>query len=59
VVDPKQGQTPATEAGPRVREPYQKPAVAWEEPLGVRPGLMAGCLKLPTQGEPCDTTSSS
>jgi len=59
VVDPKQGQTAATGTDPREREPYQQPAVAWEEPLEARPGLMAGCLKQPGQGEPCDTTAAS
>jgi hypothetical protein len=59
VVDPEQGQTPATGTRPLAREPYHTPAVAWEEPLDVRPGLMAACLKLAGQGEPCDTTSSS
>jgi hypothetical protein len=37
-------------AGPAVartdgRLPYEKPAVAWEQPLEVQPSLMSGCEK--------------
>jgi hypothetical protein len=28
------------------RKPYEKPAVAWEEQLEARPGLIAGCSKM-------------
>ena len=27
------------------RKPYEKPAIAWEEQLETRPGLIAGCAK--------------
>jgi hypothetical protein len=27
------------------RLPYEKPAVAWEQPLEVQPSLMSGCEK--------------
>lgn len=27
------------------RLPYEKPAVAWEQPLEVQPSLMSGCQK--------------
>jgi hypothetical protein len=36
------------------RKPYEKPAVAWEEILETRPGLIAGCGKQPGAGGPCD-----
>jgi hypothetical protein len=43
----------------QAREPYEKPAVAWEEPLEVRPALMAGCGKV-SFGQPgCDATPGS
>ena len=45
----------APEAGrrPGGRLPYEKPAVAWEQPLEAKPSLMAGCAKLPAQAGPC------
>jgi len=27
------------------RQPYEKPAVSWEDDLGTRPGLIAACNK--------------
>ena len=41
------------------RLPYEKPAVAWEEGLEVRPNLMAGCGKLPGSDPACDTAPGS
>ena len=32
-------------ARPDGRLPYEKPAVAWEQPLEVQPSLMSGCEK--------------
>jgi hypothetical protein len=45
-------------AGPAVirpdgRLPYEKPAVAWEQPLEAQPSLMAGCQKQPGAGGDC------
>jgi len=40
-------------ARPDGRLPYEKPAVAWEQPLEVQPSLMAACAKVPAEGEPC------
>jgi len=59
VSDPGQGRKPDPGTEAPKRKPYAQPAVSWEEPLEARPGLMAGCLKLPTQGDPCDTTAQS
>jgi hypothetical protein len=42
------------------KRPYEKPAVAWEEHMDARPGLMAGCNKVGGQGDPsCDAASAS
>jgi hypothetical protein len=35
------------------KEPYQKPAIAWEEPLADRPNLMAACGQRPAEDGPC------
>jgi hypothetical protein len=45
----------APEAGrrPEGRLPYEKPAVAWEQPLEAQPSLMSGCQKLPAGGPSC------
>ena len=44
---------------PAGREPYQKPAVAWEERLEVRPNLMAACGKAVLEGGACTGSESS
>jgi hypothetical protein len=36
------------------RKPYEKPAVAWEEQLEARPGLIAGCAKVSISEPICD-----
>lgn len=41
---------------PERRLPYEKPAVAWEQPLEVQPSLMAACAKTPGGGGACDST---
>jgi len=41
------------------RQPYEKPAVAWEEGLEVRPNLMAGCGKVPGESAACDSAPGS
>jgi len=41
------------------RKPYEKPAIAWEEQLETRPGLLAGCNKVGGQSMECDSVSSS
>jgi len=38
---------------PDGRLPYEKPAVAWEQPLEAQPSLMAGCQKQPGGGDDC------
>jgi hypothetical protein len=38
---------------PDGRLPYEKPAVAWEQPLEAQPSLMAGCQKQPGGGPDC------
>ena len=41
------------------RKPYEKPAIAWEEPLEVRPSLMIACGKI-VLGQPgCDSIQGS
>jgi len=40
-------------ARPDGRLPYEKPAVAWEQPLETQPSLMSGCQKLPSGGPDC------
>ena len=39
---------------PSGRLPYEKPAIAWQEDLEVRPGLLAVCQKLSGSGPDCD-----
>jgi hypothetical protein len=56
--DAKEGAAPEGAAPPK-RQPYEKPAVAWEESLEVRPNLMAGCGKVPGEGAQCDTAPGS
>jgi hypothetical protein len=49
------------EAGTPRPEPaaeYEKPAIAWEEDLEARPGLVAACLKSAPLS-PCDPGLSS
>ena len=38
--------------------PYEAPAVAWQDALEVRPGLLAICQKLPGGGGDCDAVES-
>jgi hypothetical protein len=38
------------------RLPYEKPAVAWEQPLEVQPSLMSGCAKQSAQDSVCNST---
>ena len=45
-------------AAPDGRLPYEKPAVAWQETLEVRPGLLAVCQKLSAAGPDCDTSNN-
>ena len=35
------------------RQPYEKPAIAWEEPLAERPNLMAACAQRQAEDPPC------
>ena len=46
---------PKSESGPRPtgRQPYEKPAVTWEQPLESQPSLMSGCQKTPGGGPDC------
>ena len=42
------------------KAPYEKPAIAWEEPLEVRPALMAACGKMIFgQSGDCDAAAAS
>jgi hypothetical protein len=40
-------------ARPDGRLPYEKPAVAWEQPLEAQPSLMSGCQKTPGGAQDC------
>jgi len=55
VADPRKDEgAPATPGVvPAGRLPYEKPAVAWEQPLEAQPGLMAACGKTPAEGPDC------
>ena len=51
---------PAGQSGARDRRPYEKPAISWEEQMGVRPGLMAACQKVDAgQSADCGMVPSS
>jgi hypothetical protein len=52
---------PAPDAGsrPEARLPYEKPAVAWEQPLETQPSLMTGCAKVMGESDPCTAAASS
>ena len=41
------------------RAPYEKPAIAWEESLDVRPGLMIACVKIAFTSAECDAAAAS
>lgn len=41
------------------KKPYEKPAIAWEEPLEVRPALMAACGKVIFAQPGCDSVQGS
>jgi len=43
----------AAAARPDGRLPYEKPAVAWEQPLEAQPSLMSGCQKQPGSAGDC------
>ena len=54
--------TPASSSSAAAEEgkkPYEKPAVAWEEPLEVRPALMASCAKMGISQSGCDAVPGS
>jgi hypothetical protein len=46
---------PAGQAGATAKRPYEAPAIAWQDTMEVRPGLLAFCQKIPGQGDlACD-----
>ncbi|HEX9187618.1 MAG TPA: hypothetical protein VGB87_11125 [Vicinamibacteria bacterium] len=45
--------------GAAARLPYERPTIAWEQPLQLRPELMAGCSKVSTMDPQCDSGLSS
>jgi hypothetical protein len=45
--------------GTASRLPYERPTIAWEQPLQLRPELMAGCSKVNTMDPQCDSGLSS
>jgi hypothetical protein len=38
------------------RQPYEAPAIAWEESIESKERLMSACQKLASEGEPCFST---
>lgn len=54
--EPESGQSAQAPVG---RQPYEKPAVAWEERLEVRPNLMAQCNKTAAETGVCETAPGS
>jgi hypothetical protein len=58
-LDPKESAKTDGTPAPAVRERYEKPAVAWQDILETRPGLMAGCAKVAGQSPECDAAISS
>ncbi len=58
-LDPKESAKTDGVPAPAVRERYEKPAVAWQDVLETRPGLMAGCQKVAGQSPECDSAISS
>jgi hypothetical protein len=54
-------QAPPSTAAPAEegKKTYEKPGIAWEEPLEVRPALMAVCGKVIFGQGSCDATSGS
>ena len=53
----RDGSAPEAGRRPEGRLPYERPAVAWEQPLEAQPSLMSGCQKLPSQGPSCTAVS--
>ena len=53
------GDDPVGARGAQRRLPYQKPTIKWEQPLELRPELMAGCSKQSTSDPQCDMTLMS
>ena len=41
------------------RLPYEKPSVAWEQPLEAQPSLMSGCEKQGGASSVCNTEIAS
>jgi hypothetical protein len=58
-VDPKELEKTDGAQAPPARERYEKPAVAWQDVLETRPGLMAGCTKQSTADPSCDSALAS
>jgi len=58
-LDPNESAKADGAPAPAVRERYEKPAVAWQDVLETRPGLMAGCTKQSTADPSCDSALSS
>jgi hypothetical protein len=50
---------PSSAAAEEGKKPYEKPGIAWEEPLEVRPALMASCAKMGISQSGCDAVPGS
>ena len=51
--DGRDGATEPAAPRPDGRLPYEKPSVAWEQPLEAQPSLMSGCQKQPGGAPDC------
>jgi hypothetical protein len=50
--------TDSSEAERASRARYVAPEILWEDDLGLRPGLIAGCVKNFIQNPACEMSSS-
>jgi hypothetical protein len=55
MADPKDTTAEPTDA----RQPYDPPAVSWEQPFPVEASLASACGKIGGSGEPCDSAPAS
>lgn len=55
MADPKDRTAEPTDA----RQPYDPPAVSWEQPFPVEASLASACGKIGGSGEPCDSAPAS
>jgi hypothetical protein len=57
--EPNQARPSSAAPAEEGKKPYEKPGIAWEEPLEVRPALMAVCSKIVFGQGTCDAATAS